>query len=466
MVKLCCIPICPNSRVDRGVDCYPFPSADAELRDKWIDFVGAANAQKFRWKTKYICAAHFHQLDLIQADGGGTQLAQGALPVLYSPDDDEDDWALEWDTMMVSEEVSESTSQLERPAEEPWPLREVGKMRLYFCRICLKKAKGLVPLNSKLHNESLLDIIYTITGLTIENEENLPTKLCGRCVEKLDLAYSLRVEFLHQEEILRNLIKNRQLEAHYRSYDNHRNDSRTRDEAYLKNLMGNFQRDVTVEEPVIDLDPVESIKIEPIVVGAEDDEFLEEMVEEHLQDEEEFKNDSPDESAMKIESDLEEEEPSPTKYVYSWKELCKPKRTHQPKEYKITEDLPEPELVPNTCYVCNTVHKDADALEFHMEIHVSLVPYTCDQCSTNEVPQVQKSLISLNKHLQTHLFPYLCDFCPLRYLSRRAYIAHMRSTHEEADNDGYTCDDCGQHFTRKPTFTAHLYKHRAIREGE
>lgn len=67
MVKLCCIPICPNSKSDRGVACFPFPS-DAELRARWIDFVGG-NPDKFRWRAKYICAEHFMQLELFEADG-------------------------------------------------------------------------------------------------------------------------------------------------------------------------------------------------------------------------------------------------------------------------------------------------------------------------------------------------------------------------------------------------------------
>ncbi|XP_065080132.1 zinc finger protein 676-like [Ochlerotatus camptorhynchus] len=488
MVKLCCIPICPNSRAGRGVDCYPFPSADAALRGKWIDFVGA-NARKFRWKTKYICAEHFHQLELIEADDGRREPAEGAVPIVYSPDEDEEDDLMERDDVMVSGKSSDQSSQPEGSTAVR-PLREIAELRSLFCRICLKKGDGLIPLNTKLHNENLLDIIYTIAGLAIENEEDLPTKVCASCVEKLDLAFNVRVEFLHCEEILRNLIKNKQLEVHYQSYDNHLINSRSWNGTYLNNLMDNVKQDITIEQPGVLLDSkvnaTKSVKIEPVVVDSAGDELLEEMEEEHLYDEEELncaedisaeqeaedvKNRSPQESRakkliVKIEPDSEEEQVSTTKYVYSWKELCKPKRIQQPKEYKISEELPEPDLVPHTCYVCDTVHEDADALENHIEEHVRLLPYTCDQCSTEEVPQVLKSLISLNKHLQTHQFPYPCDYCPLRYLSRRAYITHMRSVHEEADKDGYTCDDCGQHFARKRTFSVHLYKHKAIREGK
>lgn len=165
-----------------------------------------------------------------------------AVPIVYSPDEDEDDELMERDGVMVSGKSSEPTSHPERSTGLR-PLRAIAELRTLFCRICLKKANGLIPLNSKLHNENLLDIIYTIAGLAIANEEDLPTKVCASCVEKLDLAFSVRVEFLHYEEILRNVIKNKQLEAHYQSYDNHSNESRSWNEMYLTNLMGNVKQD-------------------------------------------------------------------------------------------------------------------------------------------------------------------------------------------------------------------------------
>ncbi|EAT34773.1 AAEL013022-PA [Aedes aegypti] len=438
MSKLCCIPICPNSKTNRGTPCYPFPAADPVLRGKWIEFIGT-ESHRFRWRSKYICAEHFHQLDLVE-DGSGQRLpADGAIPTIYSPDEADDDVLVERDRVMVSGSTSSA-----KPNE--WT-----ELQSMFCRICLKKSAGLIPFNSKLHNENLVDVVYTITGLELdEGETNLPSKICACCVGKIDLAFNVRKEFLHQEKVLRNMISNGQLEAHYRSYDNHVIKWKNHDEVYLSNLMENVKTELIIE-------PVE------------------EMEEEHLQDEEEDTTEPPAESGsagcepqetkVTVEDySHSDEEKNSKKVVYSWKDLYKPKRPRQAKEYKITEDLPEPELIPNTCYICDTVYEDAEALDGHIEGHVQLVPYNCSQCSTEEYPQVLKSLITLNKHLQSHLYPYVCDYCPLRYINKKNYILHMRSKHENISSDGFTCDDCGQFFTNKRSFSTHIYKHRAIKE--
>lgn len=76
MVRLCCIPICPNSKADRGVVCFPFPTTDAEQRNKWIDFVDG-NPTKFRWRAKYICADHFMQMELLEVNGQKTLMEGG-----------------------------------------------------------------------------------------------------------------------------------------------------------------------------------------------------------------------------------------------------------------------------------------------------------------------------------------------------------------------------------------------------
>ncbi|XP_062546856.1 zinc finger protein 14-like isoform X2 [Armigeres subalbatus] len=428
MVKLCCIQICPNSRQKRGVPCYPFPAKDEILRGKWIEFVGVANPNRFRWKGKSICAEHFRQMDLAEISGL-LRPVDGAIPSIYSPEEADGD--------EVREHVpkSDTTTSDQRV--------EMNNLHAMFCRICLKKAVGLIPFNSRLHNENLVDIVYTITGLELdENETNLPAKVCAICVGKIDLAFNVRKEFLHSEKILRNLITNGQLEAHYRSIDSYLEDSNCQTEVDLGDLSENIKTELVIE-------PVE------------------EMEEEHLYEEEEegTTEEQPLERfEVEILSDTEkvkEEKPS-KKIVYSWKELYKPKRTREVRKYKITEDLPEPELIPHTCYVCDTVHEDADALDSHIEKHVGLLPYTCEQCTTEEYPQELKSLISLNKHLQSHLYPYVCDFCPLRYMNKRNYISHMRGMHESGE--GYTCDDCGQFFTQKRMFSTHIYKHKAIKE--
>ncbi|XP_065080130.1 zinc finger protein 567-like [Ochlerotatus camptorhynchus] len=512
MVKLCCIPICPNSKADRGVACFPFPT-DAELRNRWIDFVGG-NPDKFRWRAKYICAEHFMQLELFDANGQ-KKLLEGAVPMVYSPDEENDDELMDRDDVMISEEPSTSSAKSKpstvtsESASGAGEVMDDFQLRSLFCRMCLKKADGLIPFNSKLHNANMVDIIYTISGLKIEIGGELPNKICAVCVGKADLAFNVRMEFLHHDRILRNLSQSQQLLCHYRSYDNHRYESKSLNEAYLSSLLSNVKQEVIVEESVLVLNSNENVvqiqkmenagsfKNEPVLpstknssVAVQDEieiEALEELEEEHLYDEDELilteaqpaEDPSPKKSApfvehdnsanqlkVEIESDSEAEKNTAPKYVFSWKELYKPKPSVKTTNRKILEYRPKPKLVPNTCYICDTAHDDADALEAHIEQHVSTLPYKCEQCSTEEVPQVLKSLVGLNKHLQTHLYPYPCDYCPLRFLTQHSYVDHMKRVHEGGEKDGYTCDYCGQFFDRKRAFYIHLAKHRALEEGK
>lgn len=459
-----------------------------------------------------------------------------AVPMVYSPDDDEADELMDRNDVMISEEpvkpLSKSNSSAittESATAEAGPSTEAPVLlRSLFCRMCLKKGLGLIPFNSKLHNANLVDIIFTVTGLRVDIDGDLPTKICADCVGKADLAFNVRMEFLHHERILQNLISSNQLQAHYESYDNHRQETRSLNKVYLNNLMDNIKQEVVSraslyiydknhrrhltlsiyilqinEEPVMTVDSNGSVTsilkeemfIDESIPEGTEIEVLEEYEEEHLYDEEDssladvhaaepevksqpaaseqrpipvnVNNKLNNQLNVEVEPDSEEEpEPKP-KYVYSWKELYKPKPGIVKKpQYKILEYRPKPKLVPHTCYVCDTANEDADALEVHMEQHVSILPYRCDQCSTEQKPQVLKTLISLNRHLMTHLYAYPCDYCPLRFLTQASYIEHMKSQHEAGDADGFACDYCGQFFRKKRQFYHHLAKHKALEHGE
>ncbi|XP_021701688.1 zinc finger protein 436 [Aedes aegypti] len=510
MVRLCCIPICPNSKADHGVACFPFP-ADAELRNKWIDFVGG-NPSKFRWRAKFICADHFMQLELLDINGQKA-LMEGAVPMVYSPDDDEADELMDRNDVMISEKPVKPGANSSTVTSET--VEASIELRSLFCRMCLKKGLGLIPFNSKLHNANLGDIIYTVTGLKVDIDGDLPTKICADCVGKADLAFNVRMEFLHHERILQNLINSNQLLFHYQSYDNHRQESRSLNKLYLNNLMDNIKQEEITDEPIMMMDSNVSVapiqkadfakttykeisavqtSVDESMQEATEIEVLEEYEEEHLYEVEELSladvhptepvagsqpvpeqksasytahNNSANELKVEIESDSEEEpEPKP-KYVFSWKDLYKPKPSIVKKhQYKIIEYRPKPKLVPHTCYICDTANEDADALEAHMERHVSILPYKCEPCSTETVPQVLKSLVSLNRHLMTHLYPYPCDYCPLRFLTQASYIDHMKSQHEAGDSDGFACDYCGKFFNKKRQFYHHLAKHKALEDGK
>ncbi|XP_062546874.1 zinc finger protein 878-like [Armigeres subalbatus] len=500
MVRLCCIPICPNSKTDRGITCFPFPLG-VELRNQWIDFVGG-DPNRFRWRSKYICADHFMQLEVLEIDGQ-TQLLEGAVPMVYSPDDDDGDELMDRNDVMVSEETTiwnRSSMDASKNSNGGIPVvAEAELLHSSFCRICLKKAEGLIPLNSKLHNANLVDMIFTITGLKIDTGGMLPKKICAECVGKVDLAFNIRVELMHHARTLQNLLNTDQLLLYYERYEDRSKKMGSSNEGYLSNLIDNVKQEVTTDDNVavvtmnLDVTPIETAAVNAtkeieVMELPSVEQFIESTIQSEMKNEIEADlRDSqnvldsnapvsfPDHSDFSEDEDqanedriISENKPNESKkYVFSWKELCKPKPKTEAKQKtqpKISEYLPRPTLVPHTCYICDTVNKDADELDTHMEQHVSMLPYKCERCSTEQVPQVLRSLISLNRHLQTHLYPYPCDFCPLRFLKKASYTRHMSEMHLTHESEGYTCDYCGQFFARKRLFSMHWHKHKAVEE--
>lgn len=463
MVRLCCIALCPSAKADRGVACFPFPPNE-ELRNQWIEFVGG-DPSRFRWKTKYVCADHFLELELVEIDGQ-KQLLEGAVPMVYSPDDDENDELMDRNDLMISGEsnsnavanVSTSTIQ-----EIPSP-----QLHSLFCRICLKKTSDLIPLNSKLRNDNLVDMILAFSGLVIDTGGGLPTKICAACVGKVDLAYNIRMEFVQHDLTLQNLIDTDQLQIYFEFYGTRTKKWGSSNEAYLDGLMQAVKQEkITVEPQIIRNVNFDVVPIQQAVVVKTEiiDPSPMDLVDSGNAEVTQFPAEAPKAYDDGMSS---KQNQKPPKQIYSWKELCKTKVKPSQKKMRepnIKESLPGPKLVPHTCYICNTENESADALETHLEQHVSSVPYRCDQCSTEEVPQVLKTLSFLNRHLQTHLYPYVCDFCPLRFLRQGTYVRHMQEMHLSSESDGFTCDFCGQFFVRKRLFQMHWHKHKAMEEG-
>ncbi|XP_058449179.1 uncharacterized protein LOC131429149 [Malaya genurostris] len=505
MDLMCCIPICHNAKAgaDQNVGFHPFPP-DPQLRKVWMEFVGV-DASKFRWRGKYICSEHFLLSELIE-EKNEKKLLEGAVPMIFAQDEDDEDEYVEREDVMIS---NNSTRPSNAVSSDAYPncdaIESEIELRTQFCRICLRKRFDLLPFSSKLHNATLTDIIYTISGLKIQMDAIFPTKICNSCVAKLDLAFNVRIELIQNDIKLKNLLRGKQLIHHYTSYDKHRYETKSVNEDYLDNLITTVKNEIS--DPLnIDLgnhmsengnpkaNCIGQIKkeAESLTIMRPSVPVVKLIDEEHLHvgnipaesvsapksvvtrdvSNENLPGKIP-ESPSELESsppyaneqfsESEDENVSNKKqFVYSWKELYTPKTTSKPKRF--IEYKPKPVFVPHTCYACKTSYKDADELDSHMEEHVNLLPFTCEECNTEEYPQVFKSLYSLNKHLQSHLYPYKCDYCPASFVNSYSFSKHI-DIHEGTVGDGFTCDSCGKHFTQKRSFASHLAKHRALAEG-
>ncbi|XP_058124173.1 zinc finger protein 660-like [Anopheles coustani] len=127
------------------------------------------------------------------------------------------------------------------------------------------------------------------------------------------------------------------------------------------------------------------------------------------------------------------------------------------------EDL---ELVAHTCYYCSESFETGRDLDVHLSTHIKLLPFTCSDCHTAEYPMVCTTLISMNRHLQSHFYPYRCPNCPKRFLKQRSAYIHVTQEHTaETNPEGHKCERCGATFKRSHLLQRHQRTHEAEDSG-
>ncbi|XP_039449964.1 zinc finger protein 2-like [Culex pipiens pallens] len=281
-----------------------------------------------------------------------------------------------------------------------------------FCRLCLKQSDAfLIPLAAKLEHVSVMDMLDAITGLELEVNPLYPTRVCPDCMTKLDKAYGARQEFLNSAELLLKMAVEDRLPAYYG----------------------------VVEDEILPEDEVDEPEVQET-----------------------------------LKEEVDGEEVVKEKFVYSWKELVKPKRIKKERppnaltginrKSRADEQLLA-QFPQTTCYICNTPHETLEQRDDHLNCHVPMVPHRCDDCSTDAVPVILKSVLTLNRHLLMHRMPYKCDFCFRRFISTGSQYTHVWSMHMGA-TDGMTCDYCGKSFTQKRSFQAHVRRHKYKTTGK
>ncbi|XP_053692440.1 zinc finger protein 69 homolog [Sabethes cyaneus] len=456
---VCCVPICPYSKdkhkPPEEIRFYPFPE-DETVREQWCSALGITDYRRFRWKGRSVCTEHFSPSDVNSLDG---RLVAGAIPSITEADEAE--------TPLMGE-TSDITHLKER-----------------FCRLCFRKHSTLFPLASQIHSMDLSEIIRLVSGIRIKPNVNLPSRICTDCMTKVDYAFNVRREFQINAEKLHSLVKANKLLKYYEDYTDQAEEPT---ESYADNIMRNSKSSL-IDRQLIEINKKDVEKIDIIIPEMNSSESngdqnlsepditdnpevleYEELWDEQPLDDEnlvhnvEFQKQNNIIASIsdKVAKEHTEQQSKNSKtYVFSWTELIKPKKNKK-KEQTETETMPE--MIPNNCYICNLAFVSEQVLEEHLTSHSTVVPYRCDQCSTDNNPIILKGTISLNRHLQSHLYPFLCPQCPLRFPSKTGRYSHIRWNHRTYQKDGFTCDTCGKKYDRKQTFLAHVLKHRTQKE--
>ncbi|XP_055632575.1 zinc finger protein 564-like [Toxorhynchites rutilus septentrionalis] len=336
------------------------------------------------------------------------------------------------------------------------------------CRLCLRNATEPCPLfKSRIGDKLVTEIIWVTFKLELDKSVDFPKYVCKNCLRKVDYLYHFHQEIEGSQLLLHQLREEGKLEGivaeqtfeeekvEYHSDGILEEVEELEESIILSGKNDPVQDDVTEQEN----DELESIGCEAKEIVAEqlidikietlesDNEFIVEHLSEELNEE------------PKSESDNDFrgfEELVPMKL-----EAAKGLRQKQTKR-KSKQTVPKLDIVetiPNKCYICDNVSETRDLFDMHLIVHKNMLPYQCEECSTEQYPIEIKTLVLLNKHFESHDFNYVCDHCPLRFRSYPPLYDHTRNAHSET-RDGFHCEMCGQMFHEIRKFQKHVRAHR------
>lgn len=338
-----------------------------------------------------------------------------------------------------------------------------------FCRLCLSKSDSfLLPLMATIEREvSVMEMLEAVTGIELEVNPLYPTRVCSNCMTKLDFAYHVRQEFLNSTELLLKMSVEERLPNFYAQYQSteSRKDKTSYTDEVLEVSKGILQTRIDLSEDGISKSTNQGgsqMTVEQDSSSMEDFHETTEIL---------CSSDADDLEHGHSESEKTAE--THEKFIYSWKELAKPKRTKQDKPKSILSGInrkakADAELLARfpqtTCYICDTPHESLAQRDEHLNQHIDMVPHRCESCSSETEAIISKSVLTLNRHRLMHLLPYKCAFCFRRFISPGSQYTHVWSMHM-GDTEGLTCDYCGKSFNQKRSFQAHVRRHRYKANG-
>ncbi|XP_055903998.1 transcription factor Ouib-like [Eupeodes corollae] len=297
------------------------------------------------------------------------------------------------------------------------------------CRICLESADAMIEL---FEDSKTLYKLELCCGVEIPNISNLPSKICKKCSDILNVAYGFRVLCQRSQEYLSDPLNAIEV---------------------VENKTNLF-----VEKDV-------SSSTEP---------KLEYGIEFSQQEEDNY---NPDEvqDEHQLEDDLDEVDHQDNNYESIVEDQCG-EETHKAIEVKKDEDEDEDDNdnkpliktfqgracrkpkppVTLMCNICGNLFKNKATFGYHMKLHRNDKKYECEICSKRFMQTCE-----LRAHIRVHTGekPYACSYCTRKFRDRSGVTRHERTHTNERP---YGCTICGAHFS----YSATLKKHERVHTGE
>ncbi|KFB38376.1 hypothetical protein ZHAS_00005730 [Anopheles sinensis] len=414
--------------------------------------------------------------------------------------------------------------QMENICDASYPIDPMlRRYRDQFCRTCLKHCPdgSGIPVDTQIQDTTLLDMLIQLTQFEAEHNDAFPVILCLECKSKLQQAFQIRQEFIAQSEQLVQLVAEEKImeyfnidivkpdetiEANVDEYACYIDEKEGSSDFPTNLLIADGEPSYVGQEPVDgtlnqvaeDL-PLEMSDLKDHScytkalnqyhgLGIEDDARQDNFIVDSLVENEptytcsssaaELLSEDNDEQSKDWESYLqhyEQEKLAKRKLKAETRRATKSKRE---KPAKTKTQMLEEEAWKNfpvtTCYVCDLDHDTLTERDLHMQVHIPMLPYQCDECThekqkadtkpqteTTEMvePVILKTLTRLNIHLRMHRLPHKCESCYKRFGTVARFKKHVATEHD-CEPNGLTCEYCGKLYSHLNAFRKHVATHR------
>uniref|UniRef100_A0AAG5DCI5 Uncharacterized protein n=1 Tax=Anopheles atroparvus TaxID=41427 RepID=A0AAG5DCI5_ANOAO len=474
---------------------HKFPPESAQCR-KWIQFC----KRKANWKPTQnaaLCSLHFKNEDyqlfesaLAKSNINFKRLKLTAVPSISDVDAETDKKLLDY--------------------------------RHQVCRTCLRhwKNESLISVDSQVQNMTVLEMLIQLTAFETENNDAFPTMICLECKHKLEQAYNIRQEFIDQSELLVQLVAEEKMLEYFGNvsvYAHTSDKSRRPEESVMTDMSQEcgslvdddfFNEDHEISDFDHDHENIENgIHRQPLnIPDINDHSFYTKILNEHedigvvVKEEtcaEASASEAEDSSAQPITLKRNKTHASPSKskganvwgngrrnYEHEKSDTMPsqkggmrrgPRRQYNEafqKKIRSLEEEARKRFPFTTCYVCDKEHETLIERDFHMQDHISMLPYECKECMEDngvtssakenlvkDQPPVLKTMHQLHLHFRMHRMPYKCDKCYRRFSTVLKLNTHRWAMHECGGN-GLTCEYCGKQYFHKIAFRKHVDSHR------
>ncbi|XP_013113534.1 zinc finger protein 3 [Stomoxys calcitrans] len=333
--------------------------------------------------------------------------------------------------------------------------------RWNICRICLKNSGQCLYSIFDEGNETtelgnLQDKIEQYGGIKVYPQNNLPNKICSRCLLLLKAAHKFRDLCEQSQEQLKQFINplKEEEDAEDNIISKEDDDS---DSVVITSSTKQRMDEFITDEKTNTLSLIEEYDLStPADEDEDDDQYVYEEI-----------NESSQEAAGLMSEDTNSYEDSNMHFDYY--ETTNDDETKResstgatdgelliPATRKAVKRKREIKIINESvyrCEYCENVYHDRTKYNLHVKLHNNVKPHECEICKKHFSTTSQ-----LSRHMNSHTGnrPYKCNFCEASFGDPSTKIKHERIHTNERP---YKCELCSKSFSYSNVLKVHMMVH-------